>query len=166
MHLYEITDAIRAAMDAGLDTETGEISENFAEQLDALDVALEEKIENCAAMIKNLHAEYQAFSLESARMAGKARTAYVRENWLKRYVRGTMEALGRDKVKGKLLSVSLQAGRQSVDVIDAETIPGAYVEYVTSANVDKRAILAHFKATGEDVPGVTVRRGDKIVKIT
>ena len=166
MHLYEITDAIRAAMDAGLDTETGEISEDFAEQLDALDIALDEKIENCAAMIRNLKAEAQAYEMEAARMAAKARTAKGRADWLKRYVRGTMEALGRDKVKGKLLSVSLQAGRQSVDVTTEADVPDAYKETIATVHVDKRAILAHHKATGEDVPGVTVRRGDKIVKIT
>ena len=72
-----------------------------------------------------------------------------------------------DAASKKLINGTLKRtkGRERIDIVDESVIPIEFlVEKVTSAP-DKKALLAHVKATGEIPEGVDIVRGEDSIKI-
>ena len=49
-----------------------------------------------------------------------------------------------------------------VEILEEMMVPGEFKEIRTTVHIDKRAILAHTKQTGEVVPGTEVVRGERL----
>lgn len=149
--LYDLSDAVRAVLDGSfaVDAETGEIfdSENF----DELQCALDDKLEACAAYLRELMADVDSLKTEEARMAARRRSIEARAARFKRYMLECMEHSNVDKVK--TARFSMWVGRsQSVDIIDVGELPERFTTTRTDVVVDKKAIRDALKA-GEEVPG-------------
>lgn len=99
-----------------------------ATAMDAVDAALEEKLESTAKVIRNLEAEADALDAEEKRL--KARKTAVRNRIadIKGYVQGNLEAMGKDKVSSGIFKWSIQANKPSVNILDEDLIPDAYWE--------------------------------------
>ena len=99
-----------------------------ATAMDAVDAALEEKLESTAKVIRNLEAEAEALEAEEKRL--KARKTAVRNRIadIKGYVQENLEAMGKDKVTSGIFKWSIQANKPSVNIIDENLIPDAYWE--------------------------------------
>lgn len=164
MKLYEITQGVQDAMDR-VDPETGELAEDVAEQLDALDMAFEAKAENVAKAVRSILAEADAHKEESKRQALKARARGNDAARLKEYLQVHMEIMGLEKIKGDLLTVALQKCPPSCAVLDEERVPDGYKELVTETKVHKKDIIDHWKATGETVDGVEIDASRKSLRI-
>ena len=81
MTLYEIDRAIMDAITAGLDPETGELT-NY-DELEELQLARDEKIENIACYIKNIAADAKAIRDEEQALAKRRKTLENRAEGLK-----------------------------------------------------------------------------------
>ena len=88
MTLYEINNAILAAIAEGIDPETGEIVNTDA--LDALTAAREEKIDNIACYIKNLTADAKAIREEEVKLAERRRAMENKAERLTKYLSMTV----------------------------------------------------------------------------
>ena len=97
-----------------------------ATAMDAVDAALEEKLESTAKVIRNLEAEAEALEAEEKRL--KARKTAVRNRIadIKGYVQENLEAMGKDKVTSGIFKWSIQANAPSVNILDESLIPDAY----------------------------------------
>lgn len=97
-----------------------------ATAMDAVDAALEEKLESTAKVIRNLEAEAEALEAEEKRL--KARKTAVRNRIadIKGYVQGNLEAMGKDKVSSGIFKWSIQANAPSVNILDESLIPDDY----------------------------------------
>lgn len=97
-----------------------------AAAMDAVDAALEEKLESTAKVIRNLEAEADGLEAEEKRL--KARKMAVRNRIadIKGYVQQNLEAMGKDNVTSGIFKWSIQANAPSVNILDEDLIPDAY----------------------------------------
>jgi len=151
--LYELTDAYVRILALAEEAEDGE----WLEALAGLQGAIEEKAENTAKMIRSLEADAETFRAEAERMLAISKSRQNRVTSLKDYLKANLEAAGMDKVKGQLFTVSLQSSPPSCRVMDEAAIPIEYQRVIPARiEVDARAIIAHWRDTGEAIPGVEV----------
>lgn len=119
MKLYEITDIY-----LNLESIDDEIDVSAA--LAEVDGELEDKLENIAKLIRNLEAEAKAYEDEEKRLKAQKQAAKNRIESLKRYVKGNLEAIGKDKVEAGIFKWSLQNGPGRVEITDETKIPDEY----------------------------------------
>lgn len=126
-----------------------------ATAMDAVEAALEEKLESTAKVIRNLEAEADGLEAEEKRL--KARKTAVRNRIadIKGYVQQNLEAMGKDKVTSGIFKWSIQANAPSVNILDESLIPDDYwkIERKPMKTEIKKAIEA-----GELTEGVELVR--------
>ena len=151
--LYELTSAL-AEFDFDIDEETGEILN--AEELDALEIERDEKIENIALWIKNLTSDAEAYKKEKDNFAKKEQAAKKKVESLKEYLRWNLDG---EKFKTDRVTISWRRS-EAVEVIDQEKIPkGWFVDQ--EPKLDKAGIKAALK-DGEEIPGVILKENNSI----
>lgn len=155
MNLYEIDAAITALVDP----ETGEIVD--FEQLEALSMARDAKIENVACWYKNLTAESLAIRSEEKNLAERRQSLERKADSLKKYLGNALDG---EKFSTAKCAVSFRR-TTSVSINDTESViawaeksgHGDCVKY-REPDVDKTA-LAKVLKTGESVPGAEIVSG-------
>lgn len=161
--LYEIADDYRRVLD-GLDDavneDTGELAPDAAAALDALEGEFTAKIEGVARYVREMDAEAVTFQAEARLLAAKAHARANKAKWLKDYIQAQMEAAGRAKVQGELLTIAVQKSPPSLGVLDEKSIPAQFWA-PQPPKLDSRGVLDLLKAGGE-VPGAEMRQGQHI----
>lgn len=148
MKLYEITDIY-------LNLENIDDDIDITAALAEVDGELEDKLENIAKLIRNLEAEAKAYEDEEKRLKAQKQAAKNRIESLKRYVKGSLETIGKDKVEAGIFKWSLQNGPGRVEITDEAKIPEEY--FVTEVKPLKSEIK---KAIEEGV----ITEGAEIVR--
>lgn len=97
-----------------------------ATAMDAVDAALEEKLESTAKVIRNLEAEAEALEAEEKRLKARKTAVKNRIADIKGYVQGNLEAMGKDKISSGIFKWSIQANAPSVNILDESLIPDDY----------------------------------------
>jgi predicted transcriptional regulator len=149
MKLYEITEALEAVLSGSfyVDEETGEYFDSS--DLDALSMALTDKLEGCGCQLKNWQADIDAIKAEETRLRERRQTLERRYESLKAYVQSQMERTG-ETVETSKVSMKL---RRSVTVEVAEGFSDArYLVRTETVKPDKKAIRDALKK-GEFVEG-------------
>lgn len=153
MNLFEINSAI-ANFDFQVDELTGELTN--ADELDALQMARDEKIENIALYIKELDAEQAAIKEEinslKARQTSKENKAYSLRQYLK-------DALNGQKFETARCAISYHKSKQVVLAEEfeewaAKNAPDLLTS-TTTVKPDKTAIKAAIKE-GRKLQGATL----------
>lgn len=149
MKLYEISDAIRAALDhIELDPETGEILQ--ADALHAVEAEASEKIEATALYLRELDAEAKAAKDEADRMIARVKSMQKRSDYLKSMLIEALHATG--KVKTARVTVSIRTNK-AIEVADGVTLPDAFVTVRTTTTPNKTALKEAIEA-GAEIEGV------------
>lgn len=148
MKLYEISDAIRAALDhIDVDPETGEILN--ADNLHAVEAEASDKIEATALYLRELDAEAKAAKDEADRMIARVKSMQKRSDYLKAMLIEALHATG--KVKTARVTVSIRT-TQAVAVDEGANLPEAYTTAKTTVSPNKVAIKQAL-LDGVEVPG-------------
>lgn len=148
MKLYEISDAIRAALDhIDVDPETGEILN--ADNLHAVEAEASEKIEATALYLRELDAEAKAAKDEADRMIARVKSMQKRSDYLKAMLLDALHATG--KVKTARVTVSIRT-TQAVEVSEGADLPEAFQTVKTTVSPNKVAIKQAL-LDGVEVPG-------------
>lgn len=154
MKLYEISREIEDALiqdDGAFDPS----------KLESLKIEFESKLEGCACVIKNLRSESDALNAEIKRL--QARKAAVDNNarGLREYVRFQLERVKVQRLAAGIHKFRIQKNSQpSVEVIDINKLDDDFINFEVTAKC--QAIAAHFKETGEELPGVKVSVGSHL----
>lgn len=157
MKLYEISDAIRAALDhIELDEETGEILS--ADALHAVEAEASEKIEATALYLRELDAEAKAAKDEADRMIARVKSMQKRSDYLKAMLLDAMHATG--KVKTARVTVSIRT-TQAVAVDEGADLPEAYTTVKTTVSPNKVAIKQAL-LDGVEVPGCHIEERESV----
>lgn len=119
MKLYEITDIY-------LNLENIDDEIDITAALAEVDGELEGKLENIAKLIRNLEAKAKAYEDEEKRLKAQKQAVKNRIESIKRYVKGTLETIGKDKVEAGIFKWSLQNGKGRVEITDETKIPEEY----------------------------------------
>lgn len=149
--LYEIDAAILSCVDL----ETGEILDE--EQLAALQMERQQKIEGVALWYKNLCSDAAAYKAEKDAFAAKERAAKTQADRLKQWL---ADALQGEKFKTPRVGVSFRKS-SSVVVDDVLNLPPRFVKF-KEPEADKLAIAAAIKE-GEEVSGAHIEVKQSII---
>lgn len=149
--LYEIDNAILACIDA----ETGEIVD--VDQLAALQMERQQKVENVALWYKNLLSDAAAYKAEKDAFTAKERAARAQADKLKAWLQ---DALQGEKYKTPRVSVTFR-NTSSVVVDDVLNLPPQFVRFA-APEPDKVAIAAAIKE-GEAVTGARLESKQSII---
>lgn len=159
MKLYEIDNAIEELFLKSIDPETGELLD-ISEEMEALQIAKEEKQENIALLIKNLTAEAEAIRNEEKTLADRRRSAENHADRLKSYLMGSLKG---EKLSTPRVSVSYR-NSVAVAIEDEVGFLRWHPQYARiKTEIDKATLKADLKK-GE-VSGATLEnRRSMIVK--
>lgn len=157
MKLYEISDAIRAALDhIDVDPETGEILN--ADNLHAVEAEASDKVEATALYLRELDAEAKAAKDEADRMIARVKSMQKRSDYLKAMLIEALHATG--KVKTARVTVSIRT-TQAVEVSEGADLPEAYTTVKTTVSPNKVAIKQAL-LDGVEVPGCSLEARESV----
>lgn len=163
MKLYEINSALESILsnylyfgDAMVDAETGEVLEDEAaalviKELNDLQLAKSEKLENIACWIKGMDADITAMKTEEKNLSARRKAL---ENKRERVFNWLYESLDGEKITSPRVKVSYRK-TAAVDVFNMSEIPDAFKRIKTIEEPDKTAIKEAIKA-GDEVPGAAL----------
>lgn len=146
MKLFEINARMRELMETVDDD--GLITTEAMDELVALQVDGQEKVEDVACYIKELRAEATAVKAEADVLAKRAKAAANRADGLENYLAAQMDQMGMDKYSSPRVALSYRTSK-AVEA-DVGLLPPIYVKVKTEP--DKVALAAVLKA-GNKVPG-------------
>lgn len=164
MHLYEITPNLRKALDAAHEyaqEHDGDLVPEVLAALDAEQVAFEEKAEAVALRYRELTAEVDAITAEADRLTARAETLARQAGSLKAYLLNNMQAVGTPKIKGKLVSIRVDGGRDRVVIADGTTLPPEFmVSHDPTPNVSE---IGKALKSGKSITGCSLERTPYLV---
>lgn len=151
--LYAIGEEMEAIHSA-LAENGGELTDELAAQLDAIEEAFDVKAERTALVIRQLQAQAEVVKSEAKRLSDRAASLEKSAASLKEYLRFHMVTSGRDVVKGALATVRMQQSPPSARCeVPLEDLPPEFVRVVPESRAfDAKAAIAAHKA-GQDLPG-------------
>lgn len=157
MKLYQISDAIRQALDhIELDEETGEILS--ADELHAVEAEAAEKVEATALYLRELDAEAKAAKEEADRMLARVKSMQKRSDYLKAMLLDALHATG--KVKTGRVTVSIRTTK-AVEIAEGADLPEAYTTVKTTVSPNKVAIKQAL-LDGVEVPGCHIEERESV----
>ena len=154
LKLYEITADFQALIADFDSEENGDI----IGKLNALNADFQSKANDCIAYALNLKAQAAAIKAHCDDLTAKRKAYEQRVERLLDYVLHNMKAVGLTEIqdKGGLFTAKVAKNPPSVNVLNADEISSEFVKVEQVSSIDKKAILQHFKATGEIVAGVEI----------
>ena len=157
MKLYQISDAIRQALDhIELDEETGEILN--ADELHAVEAEAADKIEATALYLRELDAEAKTAKDEADRMLARVKSMQKRSDYLKAMLLDALHATG--KVKTGRVTVSIRTTK-AVEIAEGADLPEAYTTVKTTVSPNKVAIKQAL-LDGVEVPGCHIEERESV----
>lgn len=160
MRLFKISHDYRAVLDRVDDAE-GVLDDTLEADLDAVQGALEEKVEAVVVVMRELDAEAAALKAEEQRLAMRRKAREANAERLRAYTARCLGMAGTRKIATPLAVVSLRA-TTSVDVACApESLPEAFRRTKVEVSADKTAIGAALKA-GTEIAGCSLVTRDSL----
>lgn len=159
--LYEL-DAAYTELLSRLDAaETPEEAHALWDELDALADSIADKAEAYAKIMRNYQAEAEMYKAEKERLAAKQKAAENAVENLKLAMMNAMQHLGAREIQTPIGKWRVQANPWSCTVLAPGEVPEEY-HIPQPDKIDSRAILQHFRETGELVPGCEVQQSQGI----
>jgi hypothetical protein len=131
-------------------------------QLVLIDQMLIEKTESYCSVIRSLEAMASARKVEADRLRDRAQAAQRQADWLKQRLMVHMKTAGRDRVEMSRFTLSIRQNPVSCVVLEELMVPAEFKRTVVTTTVDKNAIKAWVKETGEVVPGIELVRTESL----
>lgn len=165
--MWDFASKVEQIEDSDLnDLEKQEALDKLSAEYVDLGDEMTEKIEAVALHMKNTEHTIKACKDEAKRLTERARRLQCNFDWFKQYVLMAMSAGNKDKVEGKLINVTVRKCPPSVTVHDIELLSNEFkVVSEPTVRADSKAILVHFKETGEILSGTTVNTSKRTILI-
>ena len=155
--LYDISAGYASLIDAYDNAETDEEREGIIAMLATAEGEITEKAENYARVIRMKEEEAKAFKAEADRLTKRRQAAENMVARLKDALLGAMALTGTQEIKTSIGKWRLQMNPLSCDVVDIEKVPMQY-HIKQEDKIDKKSLLADYKATGEIIDGVVFKQ--------
>lgn len=94
--------------------------------LDSIEEVFDDKVENIAKAIKEIEGQADMIKAEKDRLAKREQTMRNNAKSMKRYVQEQMDAVGKKKIQGELLTVAIQRNAPSIRIESDENIPESF----------------------------------------
>lgn len=139
MKLYELREGLQAVLDGGyVVDENGEILFD-SENLEALEMEFNDKLEACGIYIKNLEAEAAAIKAEMDNLKARYDRISSKADRMRDYLLYNMEKTGTSKMETPKVALSTRSTTK-VEITDEGHLPKQYLSIKETATPDKKAI--------------------------
>lgn len=164
--LYEINGAL-AGLIAQLDlAETQEEYDAIVSAIDGLAIPYTEKLDAYAKRMQNKLAEADMYGKESQRLSDLQARCKAEADRMKQRVFDSMKSLNIPEVPTSIGTWKMKTNPPTCDVTDIKAVPEMFRKPITLPEimytVDKAKAKAHFKATGEIIPGLNIYRKEVV----
>jgi len=157
MKLYELTSNFNQLQQI---IEDGADQEAIHDTLQAIDEAIDDKVQGAALLIRNIEAQAEAIKVEEKRLADRRKFFENNCKNIKDYLYQQMVAVDKRRVKGALVTVGIQKNPASLEIAADAAIPPEYM-ITQEPKVDKKALLAAVK-DGMQWDGITIKQGESV----
>lgn len=130
--------------------------------LDGISGRFEEKAENTVKVIKSLDYDIESIKKEVDRLTVRAKTLERKREFLRDYLKNSMNLISKEKIKGALFTIWIQDSRPSVEVLDEGSVPSDY--FVQPAPQLRKSMILEAWEKGIVVPGTQVKK-DKSLRV-
>ncbi|WP_368289986.1 siphovirus Gp157 family protein [Enterococcus avium] len=128
--------------------------------LDSINEAFDDKAENIAKSIKEIEGQADIIKAEKERLAKREQAMRNNAKSMKIYMQEQMEAIGKRKVQGELLTVAIQKNAPSVKIESEQYIPeGFYIPQ--PSKLDKTQLKNELK-NGLEIAGVELVQTESV----
>ena len=170
LRLYDLTEELHSLLDEADDPENEEVAQQISRQIEATGAKIEEKLENYAAVVRELDATEKALKEEKSRFDNRMRSIRGHKEKLKAMMTDALfhvkpDGKGVHRVKGERFHLYLANNPPSVDTenCDIKSIPDEFIQF--EPKILARDILSQLKETGEIPEGVALKPLTKSVRI-
>ena len=143
------------------DAATEEERAGILEAIMAVETDITEKADKYARLMKNANADADALAEEIKRLTAKKAAADNLAKRLKENMLFAMNIAGATEIKTTLGKWRIQKNPLKVTVTDAASVPARFL-VEQPPEIDKKAILAEFKQTGEVFSGVEITQDESV----
>ena len=182
LDLYDLKPQYAALAELPLEADDGEAeTASLCQAVEAIRDEGSERALSLAKVVKCLEAEVRLLEEHTRLLQTKTQARRDRMDYLRKLIRLELEASGLDRVKDPFVTAWLQQSPPSVEVMEEHAIPPEFMRavlrlpyalvpaelrgHLQHLDVDRAAILELAKRTGEVPTGVSVRTGEKHLRI-
>lgn len=155
--LYELAAGYATLLEAYDLAETEEERDEILEILESAEGDLNGKADNFAKVIRMKEEEAKAFKAEADRLNARKSAAENVVKRLKSAMLDSMKMTGKTEIQTSIGKWRVQMNPVSCEVVDIEKVPRQY-HIPQEDKIDKKTLLADYKATGELIDGVEFRQ--------
>ena len=156
MKLYELGESYRLITRRIEESEEDETS-LFEAALGAMEDAIETKAESIIVMAKEWEGEASVLKEEEDRLSKRRKALENRAKGIKKYLLSQLVVLKIAKLKTKLLSLTVNKPRISVEIEDINLVPEEFIR--VNKEAEKSAIKRALE-NGAAIPGVRMSMGE------
>jgi len=162
--LYELADRYRT-IESMLDSDIA-TKEEIQASLSDIKEQIGDKVESIAKIVLSFKSSIEAIKAEEERLSQRREAMHNNMEWLKNYLLVEMLTANTFKVKRDLLTVTVGDNPPSVEVVNLDLIPAEYRRVIPETwQPDKKAMIEHFKETGEIISGTDMILDKKHITI-
>lgn len=158
--LYDLTEAYVNISNL-LDEENPD-NELLKDTLDTIQEAVEVKATNIANLIKEFDAQTKIIKEEKARLTARETACERASDWLKSYLKSSMEQLGQEKIKTATRTIWTQNNPWTVEVLNEKIVPDKYFKVIPAQRVLDKELAKEDMVKGVEVAGVMLKRGSSL----
>lgn len=156
MKLYDLTHNYQNLLEL-LDNEDIPQDE-ITKALNGLEEEFDLKAENIAKLLKSMEADTKGLKDEEKRLSNRRKALENRCISLKTYLSDSMKAIGKDKIKGDIFTLSFGKCPPSVNVTDADAFKcWGYYWIPQEPTINKTKLLEDLK-NGKEIPGAELQQ--------
>jgi predicted ribosome quality control (RQC) complex YloA/Tae2 family protein len=159
MKLYELTQAYQDLIAFAENCNDEADLTAFRDTMEGLTGELNEKLENCAKVVKTIEAQEKAIDEERKRLTDRADALAASSNRLKSYMTDAMKLTDTKKVKGELFTIALQKNPPRVAVENEAEIPDSFFKIERTL---VRSSVGEALKAGTVVPGCHLEYGESL----
>lgn len=157
MKLYELTQNYLNLLDL---LENPEVPKEMVESaLEEVEGSFEDKAENIVKLIKSIEADIKGYKEEETRLSTRRKTLENKAKGLKEYLEGSMIALDKKDIKGKIFTLAIKKNPPSVVIDDLNILPMEYKKI--EEKEDKKKIKESID-NGIEVPGARIEQKESL----
>lgn len=120
------------------------------------------KVESYIGLLAHMRMLTDARKAQAARLAAKAKITERGEEWLRERLLQAMKVMNRERIETPIGTVRIQANPGRLEVLEEMAVPKEFIKTVITTSVDKMAIKAFIKSTGETPSGCEFVKSDSL----
>lgn len=146
MTLYELNEKYQQLLDM---VESGDVDpQTLADTMEAVEGEIEDKLEGCACIVKQMEADAVSLKTEEDRLTARRKSLENNTKRMKEYMQLIMIQIGKPKVKTRLFNMNIQKNPASAEILDIDNVPSGFWT-VPAPTVNKSAVRDYLKENGD-----------------